>query len=187
MTGCLGPAFESRSLRDAITMVAARTDMISGTLLDNMTLFSPQHNADAIRLMQRLGLNVFVDGLKQGLMTVVGPAGPEIVSPGIAARIGLIRALVRRPAILCLDHVGGALDLDGMRRLVESLNEIKGHTTIFLVSQDPTLLGIVDQTIRVRGGGNADMNEILQPISKPQPVLPRQSGELERSCLARAS
>jgi ATP-binding cassette subfamily C protein LapB len=150
--GLPGAAFENRSLRGAIAMVGARTDMISGTLLDNMTLFSPQYNSDAIRLMQRLGLNAFVDGLKQGLMAVVGPAGAEIVSPGIAVRIGVIRALVRRPAILCLDEVGGALDLDGMRRLVESLKEIKGHTTIFLVSQDPTLLEIVDQTIRVRGG-----------------------------------
>jgi ATP-binding cassette, subfamily C, bacterial LapB len=150
--GLPATAFENRSLRGAIAMVGARTDMISGTLLDNMTLFSPQYNSDAIRLMQRLGLNAFVDGLKQGLMAVVGPAGAEIVSPGIAVRIGVIRALVRRPAILCLDEVGGALDLDGMRRLVENLKEIKGYTTIFLVSQDPTLLEIVDQTIRVRGG-----------------------------------
>ncbi|KRR27762.1 hypothetical protein CQ14_29460 [Bradyrhizobium lablabi] len=150
--GLPGTAFESRSLREAIAVVSCRANMISGTLLDNMTLFSPQHSADAIRLMQRLGLNTFVDGLKQGLMTVVGPAGAEIVSPGIAVRIGLIRALVRRPVVLCLDEVGGALDLDGKRRLVESLKEIKGQTTIFLVSQDPSLLQIVNQTIRLRAG-----------------------------------
>jgi ATP-binding cassette, subfamily C, bacterial LapB len=150
--GLPATAFENRSLRDAIAMVSARTDMMNGTLLDNMTLFSPQYNSDAIRLMQRLGLNAFVDGLKQGLMTVAGPAGAEIVSPGVAVRIGLIRALVRRPTILCLDEVSGALDLDGMRRLVDSLKEIKGYTTIFLVSHDPALLEIVDQTISVRGG-----------------------------------
>ena len=147
-----GTAFDNRSLRDSVALVSCRTNMISGTLLDNMTLFSPQYNADAIGLMQRLGLNAFVDGLKQGLMTMVGPAGAEIVSPGIAVRIGLIRALVRRPAVLCLDEVGVALDLDGMRRLVDSLKEIKGQTTIFLVSQNPSLLQIVDQTVRLRGG-----------------------------------
>jgi ATP-binding cassette, subfamily C, bacterial LapB len=147
-----GAAFDNRSLRDGVALVSCRTNMISGTLLDNMTLFSPQYNADAIGLMQRLGLNAFVDGLKQGLMTMVGPAGAEIVSPGIAVRIGLIRALVRRPAVLCLDEVGVALDLDGMRRLVDSLKEIKGQTTIFLVSQNPSLLQIVDQTVRLRGG-----------------------------------
>jgi ATP-binding cassette subfamily C protein LapB len=147
-----GTAFDNRSLRDSVALVSCRTNMISGTLLDNMTLFSPQYNADAIGLMQRLGLNAFVDGLKQGLMTMVGPAGAEIVSPGIAVRLGLIRALVRRPAVLCLDEVGVALDLDGMRRLVDSLKEIKGQTTIFLVSQNPSLLQIVDQTVRLRGG-----------------------------------
>jgi ATP-binding cassette, subfamily C, bacterial LapB len=148
--GLPGSAFENRSFRDGVAVVSCRTNMISGTLLDNMTLFSPQYNADAIALMQRLGLNTFVDGLKQGLMTMVGPAGAEIVSPGVAVRIGLIRALVRRPAILCLDEIGVALDLDGMRRLVDSLKQIKGRTTIFLVSQDPSLLQIADQTIRLR-------------------------------------
>ncbi|GLR83500.1 ABC transporter transmembrane domain-containing protein [Bradyrhizobium iriomotense] len=149
--GMPGSSFENRSFRDGIAMVSCHTNLIGGTLLDNMTLFSPQYNADAIELMQRLGLNAFVDGLKQGLMTMVGPAGAEIVSPGIAVRIGLIRALVRRPAVLCLDEVGVALDLGGMRRLVETLKEIKGRTTIFLVSQDPSLLEIADQTIRLRG------------------------------------
>jgi ABC-type bacteriocin/lantibiotic exporter with double-glycine peptidase domain len=150
--GLPGAAFENRSFKDAIALVGYRTNLINGTLLDNMTLFSPQYNGDAIELMQRLGLNAFVDGLKQGLMTVVGPAGAEIVSPGIAMRVGLIRALVRRPAVLCLDEVGAALDLDGMRRLVESLKEIKGKTTIFLVSQHPSLLQMVDQTIRLHVG-----------------------------------
>jgi ABC-type bacteriocin/lantibiotic exporter with double-glycine peptidase domain len=150
--GMPGSAFENRSFRDGIAMVSCHTNLIGGTLLDNMTLFSPQYNADAIELMQRLGLNAFVDGLKQGLMTMVGPAGAEIVSPGIAVRIGLIRALVRRPAVLCLDEVGVALDLGGMRMLVETLKELKGRTTIFLVSQNSSLLEIVDQTIRLRGG-----------------------------------
>jgi ATP-binding cassette, subfamily C, bacterial LapB len=150
--GLPATAFANRSLTDAIAVVSWRTTMIGGTLLDNLTLFSRQYDGQAIALMQRLGLNTFVDGLKQGLLTPVGPAGAEFVSPGIAVRIGLIRALVRRPAVLCLDEVGVALDLDGRRRLVEILKEVKGQTTIFLVSQDPSFQQIVDQTIGVRGG-----------------------------------
>src|SRR5262249_48231894 len=117
-------AFESRSLKDAIAVVSRQTEIVSGTLLDNMTLFSRQYVADAMFLMPRLGLNAFVDGLKQGVMTRVGSTGAGTVSPGIAVRIGLIRALVRRPALLCLDEVAWALDLDGMRRLVEELKLI---------------------------------------------------------------
>lgn len=146
-------AYDCQSLNHRIAMVAAHPDVHRGTLLDNLTLFSPQYNADAIRLMERLGLNGFVDGLRRGVMTPLGPAGSDIVSPGIAVRIGLVRALVRRPAVLCIDDVGGALDLDGMRRLVETLRTLKGHITILLVSGNPTLRELADQTIRVERSG----------------------------------
>lgn len=72
-----------------------------------------------------------------------------MISPGIAIRIGLIRALVRRPVVLCLDEVGGALDLDGMRRLIKALEELKGHATMFVVSDNPALLRLTDMTMRV--------------------------------------
>jgi ATP-binding cassette subfamily C protein LapB len=92
---------------------------------------------------------VFIDGLRQGFMTSVGPGGADIVSPGIAARIGLIRALVREPFVLCLDNADGALDLEGVKRLREVLKELKGHTTVFIVSSAPTLLQLADMKIRV--------------------------------------
>jgi len=151
--GLPGTAYDHQSLRHAIATASAYPELIRGSLLDNLTLFSPQYNSDAIRLTQRLGLDSFIDGLRQGFMTQVGPVGAEIVSPGIAVRIGLIRALVRRPAILCLDEVGGTLDLDGMRRLVEILEGLKGHVTIFVVSSNPDLLRLADQTISVLGEG----------------------------------
>ncbi|HWA45460.1 MAG TPA: ABC transporter transmembrane domain-containing protein [Hypericibacter adhaerens] len=146
-------AYDSVSLKRGIAMVTARTELLRGTLLDNLTLFSPQYNADAIRLSQRLGLSVFVDSLRQGLMTPMAPGVGISVSPGVAVRIGLVRALVRRPTILCLDEVGGALDLDGMRKLVELLRELKGRITIFLVSGNPALLQLADQKIRIEAGG----------------------------------
>jgi ABC-type bacteriocin/lantibiotic exporter with double-glycine peptidase domain len=142
-------AFDSQSLKQKIAMASAKTDLVHGSLLDNLTLFSPQFNADAISFMHHLGLDVFVGGLRQGIMTPLGPAGAELVSPGIAVRIGLIRALVRHPAVLCLDEVGGALDLDGMRRLVEILKGLRGRTTIFLVSSNPDLLQLADEKIRI--------------------------------------
>ncbi len=142
-------AYDSQTLKQQIAMVSAHPELIRGSLLENLTLFSPQYNADAMRLMPYLGLDAFVDSLRQGVMTALGPGGADIVSPGIAVRIGLIRALVRRPAILCLNEVGGTLDLDGMRRLVDILKGLKGRTTIFMVSGNPDLVQLADQKIRI--------------------------------------
>ena len=65
----------------------------------------------------------------------------------MAARIDLIRALVRQPWILCLDQPDAPLDLDGIKRLIEHLKELKGKTTILLVSGNPTLLALTDTRI----------------------------------------
>ena len=140
--------YDPHSFRQGVTMASSRGELIRGTLLDNLTLFSRRYEPAAIRLCERLGLSVFIDGLHQGFMTPVGP-GADIVSPGIAARIGLVRALVRQPLVLCLDNVDGSLDLEGVRRLCEVLKGLKGHTTVFLVSSAPELQQLADAKIRV--------------------------------------
>lgn len=142
-------AYDPHSFRQAVTKASSRSELIRGSLLDNLTLFSPSHESAAIQLSERLGLSAFVDSLRQGFMTPVGPGGAEIISPGIAARIGLIRALVRQPLVLCLDNADGPLDLDGVTKLGEVLKELKGQTTVFIVSSRPSLLQLADVKVVV--------------------------------------
>ncbi len=142
-------AYDPRSFRRGVTNASSRGELIEGSLLDNLTLFSPNYEPDAIRLSERLGLNTFVAGLHQGYLTPVGAGAAQIVSPGIAARIGLIRALVRRPFVLCLDNADGSLDINGVKSLCALLTELKGHTTALIVSSSPTLLQLTDMRIRV--------------------------------------
>jgi ABC-type bacteriocin/lantibiotic exporter with double-glycine peptidase domain len=142
-------AYDPQSFRERVTKASSNAELIRGSLLDNLTLFSPNYEAAAIQLSEQLGLSTFVDGLYRGLMTPVGSGGTDAVSPGIAARIGLVRALVREPMVLCLDNADGSLDLDGVARLRDLLKELKGHTTVFIVSSNPTLLQLADMKVRV--------------------------------------
>ncbi|MDL2403813.1 ABC transporter transmembrane domain-containing protein [Rhizobium mayense] len=142
-------AYDPQSFRERVTEASSRAQMIRGPLLSNLTLFSPNYEAAAIQLSEKLGLNTFVDGLRQGFMTPVGQGGGEIVSPGIAARIGLIRALVREPLVLCLDNADASLDLDGVARLRDLLKELKGKTTMLVVSSNPSLLQLADMKVRI--------------------------------------
>ncbi|WP_198026702.1 ABC transporter transmembrane domain-containing protein [Bradyrhizobium sp. ARR65] len=142
-------AYDPASFRRGVTMASSRGEPIRGTLLDNLTLFSRPYEAAAMELSERLGLSAFVDGLHQGFMTPIGPGDANIVSPGIAARIGLIRALVRQPFVLCLDNADGSLDLNGVKRLGDVLKELKGRTTVLIVSSSPALLQLADMRIRV--------------------------------------
>jgi ABC-type bacteriocin/lantibiotic exporter with double-glycine peptidase domain len=151
--GLSSSAYDPQSLRQCVTMAGSRGELIRGSLLDNLTLFSPNHEAAALHLSERLGLSAFVDGLRQGFTTPVGQGGAEIISPGVAARIGLIRALVREPAVLCLDNADASLDIDGVTRLRDLLSELKGRTTVFLVSSNPSLLQLADMKVRIERRG----------------------------------
>ncbi|MEH2500251.1 ATP-binding cassette subfamily C protein LapB [Bradyrhizobium sp. AZCC 1678] len=147
--GLPNSVYDPQSFRQGVAEAGSRGELIRGTLLENLTLFSPNFEAAAIQFSELLGLSTFVDGLRQGFMTPVGPGEVEIISPGIAARIGLIRALVRQPLVLCLDNADGSLDLDGVARLREILKGMEGHTTVFLVSSRPALTELADMKIRV--------------------------------------
>ena len=143
-------AYDPNSFRQGVTEASSRAELIRGTLLENLTLFSPSYEAAAIQLAERIGLSAFVDGLHEGFMTPIGPGGaPIAASPGITARIGLVRALVRRPLVLLHDQADSSLDLDGTRRLCELLKELKGQTTVFIVSNAPALLQLTDVRIIV--------------------------------------
>ncbi|MBR0694257.1 ABC transporter transmembrane domain-containing protein [Bradyrhizobium lablabi] len=160
-------AYDPCSFRRGVTMASSHCELIQGTLLDNLTLFGRRYEAAAIRLSGRLGLSAFIDGLHQGFMTPVGPGGVN-VSPGIAARIGLIRALVRQPLVLCLDNADGSLDLAGVKHLREFLKELKGIATVFMVSSAPALMELADVTIHV----DRRMDDAAAVVAVIAPVVP---------------
>lgn len=163
-------SYDPDSLRRGITQASSRGELIRGSLLDNLTLFSAQYEAGAIQLAERLGLSRFVDGLHEGYMTPIGSGSPEIVSPGIAARIGVIRALVRQPSVLCLDQVESYLDLDGIKRLVALLKELKGYTTVFLVSGTPMMIELADRKLRVAAPPVSSAPSFPRLVDAPPPV-----------------
>lgn len=134
-------------LRSAVCLVTRAPALVSGSILNNLTLFDPRFNQAAVELSDALGLKGFVDQLRSGILTEIGPMAAETLDDGIVQRIGLIRALVRQPRILLLDHAASGLDMDGERRLAELLSGLKGKTTIVIVSAREKLLGLCDRNI----------------------------------------
>ncbi|OIO89441.1 MAG: hypothetical protein AUK03_14520 [Anaerolineae bacterium CG2_30_64_16] len=71
--------------------------------------------------------------MKNGYDTEVGTAGGTL-SGGERARIGLARALLRKPRILLLDEVTSDLDANSERKISESLNSLAGSVSIVLIA-----------------------------------------------------
>ncbi len=115
------------------------------TVLENLFVALEQPTrADLDRvqhLLERLGLG--------GL----GHRFPHQLSGGQRQRVAVARALAGRPKILFADEPTASLDRASGRALVDLLFELKGETTLVMVTHDQELLDRFDQVMELRRGG----------------------------------
>jgi len=118
--------------------------------LDNLTQFrrEPEVVAETIALASKLGLDRVIARMPQGYETQIG-ANLGAIPADVRQRIAIVRALAQRPAIVIFDEANTALDGPSDERLRQLLLEMKGRTTIFLVSFRPTLLKLADRTLHL--------------------------------------
>lgn len=144
--------YQHATYRAAVCMVSRQPALVPGSILANLTLFDPRYNEAAFELSVRLGLQPYLDRLRHGIMTEVGPGAAENLDEGIYQRIALIRALARRPRILLLDHGAMGVDLDGLKRLAELLRSLAGNTTVLVASHKPALAEACTRRLTLAGG-----------------------------------
>ncbi len=96
-------------LRRWIAVVPQRTDVIAGTLAENIALFEPGLSERVGPAMSELGLDEWVAGLPEGLDTRLGD-GAHVLSAGQEQLIAFARILVRDPQVVILDEATARLD-----------------------------------------------------------------------------
>ena len=121
-------------LRGAISMVPQETFLFSTTLRENIALGQPDAGDEEIRqAASDAGLDLDLEGLPQGLETVIGERGITL-SGGQKQRVALARGLLRRPRILLLDDCLSAVDAQTEEKILGNLRRLFGGRTVFLVS-----------------------------------------------------
>jgi len=78
-------------------------------------------------------LDKFVRSLESGLDTIIGERGSRI-SGGQCQRIGIARALYRKPSILMFDEATSALDNKTEAEFMETIRAFKGEKTILIIA-----------------------------------------------------
>ncbi|MGY3516061.1 ATP-binding cassette domain-containing protein [Micromonospora sp. PTRAS2] len=96
-------------LRRWIAVVPQRTEILAGTLAENVALFDPDLLADAARALDELGLTAWIAGLPDGLDTRLGEGG-HVLSAGQEQLVAFARILVRDPYVVILDEATARLD-----------------------------------------------------------------------------
>jgi ATP-binding cassette subfamily B protein len=119
-------------LRARIFVVFQDTEIVDGTIAENITLGWPASTADIVASATQAEIHSFVESLPRGYSTRIGGAGVGL-STGQAQRIGLARAVLRNPPILILDEATSNLDLATEASILRNvLASRSGRTTVIV-------------------------------------------------------
>ncbi|NES28466.1 ATP-binding cassette domain-containing protein [Micromonospora terminaliae] len=97
------------ALRRWIAVVPQRTEILAGTLAENVALFDPDLLDDATRALGELGLAGWIAELPDGVHTRLGEGG-HVLSAGQEQLVAFARILVRDPHVVILDEATARLD-----------------------------------------------------------------------------
>ncbi|MBT8228592.1 MAG: ABC transporter ATP-binding protein [Dactylosporangium sp.] len=96
-------------LRRWVALVPQRTEILAGTLAENIALFDPDLMDAAGSAIRELGLESWVAGLPDGMHTRLGEGG-TVLSAGQEQLVAFARILVRDPGVVILDEATARMD-----------------------------------------------------------------------------
>lgn len=135
-----------------IALVRDSLTVFQGSVLENLTMFTPEREALAMDWSKRLGLHQRVTQLPQGYHTRLGQSFGSGVDRGMEQLIALVRAFACSPDILLLDHADRGLDLRSQATLAKQLSSLEGSLTCLVLTQSAPLIEVLS-TISVATEG----------------------------------
>ncbi len=120
-------------LRAAVGTVTQRTEILSGTLAENIALFGPVPRTDVEHAVVELGLEAWVAGLPLGLDTLLGPGGTSL-SSGEEQLVAFARLLVRDVRVVVLDEATARMDPVTEANVVRAAERLLAGRTGLLVA-----------------------------------------------------
>jgi len=144
--------FNSDSVYKEIALLPQTGTIVTGNILENLTMFDASLNEEALKLAQKLGLDRIVAGMKLGYETPLGEGVGHTLPAGVRQIITIIRALVRKPSVILFDEANISLDLHGDQLLRDYFAELKGKCTMVLVTHRPSLIALADRVYSLIDG-----------------------------------
>ncbi len=134
-----------QALRAGVGVVTQRTEILAGTLAQNIALFADVARTDIEAAVAELRLTEWVAGLPDGLDTLLGPGGTSL-SAGEEQLVAFARLLVRDVQVVVLDEATARMDPLTEARVVAASDRLLGGRTGVVVAHR---LGTVERAHRV--------------------------------------
>ncbi len=121
--------------------------LFSGTIADNIRYARPGATDNEVAsVAQHIGGGDWLDGLPQGLYTLVGEAGRSL-SLGQRQLVALARVLLQDPCIIILDEATASVDPLTEAQIQEGLDLVLQHRTAILIAHRLSTIRHADRII----------------------------------------
>ena len=142
--------------------------LIDDTMLRNIAFGIPDGQIDLDRVNAALAaaaLDRFVEGLPNGLNTLVGDRGMRL-SGGQRQRIGIARALYVDPEFLVLDEATSSIDMTTEAEITEAINRLRRVKTVIVIAHRLSTVRECDRIVFMRDGRVIDEGSYDELVRK---------------------
>jgi ATP-binding cassette, subfamily B, bacterial MsbA len=159
--------------RSRLAFAGQDADLIGDTIFDAIAYGCPTADRAMVEdVSRRAHAEEFIKALPLGYDTPIGDRGTQL-SAGQRQRIGLARALLRKPDVLVLDEATSALDSVSESFFQEALAELTGNITVIIVAHRLSTIKDADHVIVLNSGRMVEQG-------RPHDLLQRPEGSLMR-------
>ncbi len=128
--------------------------LVDDTIRNNVAFGMDEENISdekIWRALEQAQLKSFVEGLPNGLDTIVGERGVKF-SGGQRQRVAIARALYEAPDVLIFDEATSALDGETEEAVMQSIDALQGQITLIIVAHRLTTIRNCDKIYEIRDG-----------------------------------
>ncbi|MCA9007511.1 MAG: ATP-binding cassette domain-containing protein [Planctomycetaceae bacterium] len=140
------------SLRAEAIFVSGNDPCLTGTVKENIQCGDDRYSLqEVIAASKEAHAHQFIQNLSQGYETALGQHGEEL-TVGECFRLGLARALLRKPALLIIEEPEEILDEDTKTLLEDAYSRIFQNRTVLIIPSRIMTLRRVDQVVLIHEG-----------------------------------
>ena len=147
-------------------VVLQDTEVFNLSLADNITLSSTKRSKkDLDRAMEITHINEFLYKLPEGMKTLIGEKGVKL-SGGEKQRVGIARAVYKKPQLLFLDEATSHLDIDSEEMIQDSLKKFFENITAIVIAHRLSTIKEMDRIIVMKAGRILEQGSFSYLMSK---------------------
>jgi subfamily B ATP-binding cassette protein MsbA len=133
------PQWDLHALRRQFALVSQDVVLFNDSVAANVCFGSVVDKDRVVAALAAANLGDFVDGLPQGIETIIGHNGTQL-SGGQRQRLAIARAIYKDAPILILDEATSALDSESERLVQQALEVLmRGRTSIVIAHRLSTI------------------------------------------------